>query len=501
MKKILAAILSVVMLCSMTACMGSSVDSGSNSTTSKADTSKAGDTTSSANSETSEAAPETALPAMTTDNITISYAVWDDYEMTRYLADKFMEKYPNITVELKELPLTGYNDALVNLANTEGLPDCYMFLHDLGLVTRNGWMLDITEYFDNDPEVAQYFDSLKLTSKLFDGKRAFVIACEYLPICVYLDRAVFNKLNVEMPDYNWTYEQMLDLMKSMTRPDQNIFGYNNYLGIITMAPIVLNDSQSEFGWDGSNYKFEGAWADAVNTEAEFQRLGYHALINTEAWGAASGDATIWPGASGLVAMQLDAWWTMNNIYSKSEAKEKGIDMVPYVVPRGENAQTNRKPAFLDFGAVSAGTEHPREAWELLKWMSFSKEAWMHRIDAFASLTDDAGNKLYDLPNCLPLINDDELWAAYAKLYPDDPAYAAFFKLANEPVPLGGDGIPGFAAFLADVYNGSDFNGVIGIEGAVMQGVIDANDVAADFNKKGREYYDLAMDEFYAIYGE
>lgn len=496
MKKIIASIMSICMIISITACMGSTEES---TTTTKSTTSANANTDGTGTAE--QPAVESALPPMTTENITISFALWDDYEMTRYLTDKFMEKYPNITVELKELPLGGYNDSLVNLANTEGLPDGFFFLHDLGLVTSNGWLYDFTDYWDNDPDVDNYFDSLKPTTKLFDGKRAYIMACEYLPILVYLDRAVFNKLNEPMPDYDWTYNQMLGLMKSMTRPDQNIFGYNSYLGLVTMAPIVLNDSQSEFGWDGSNYKFEGAWADAVNMEAEFQRLGYRALQSSEAWAAASGDANIWPGNSGLVAMQLDAWWTMNNIYSKSEAKEKGVDMVPYVVPRGDSAETNRKPAFLDFGAISAGTEHPREAYEFLKWISFSSEAWMHRIDAFQTLTDEAGNKLYDLPNCLPLTNDEAVWTAYRKLYPaDEPAYDAFFKLCREPVPLGGDGIPGFAGFLTDVYQNGDFNGVIGIETAVIQGVIDAHDVAADFNKKGREYYDAAMEEFYAIYG-
>jgi multiple sugar transport system substrate-binding protein len=311
---------------------------------------------------------------------------------------------------------------------------------------------------------------------------------------------VFERLNVPMPDYNWTYEEMLDLIRYMTRPDQGIFGYNYFIGPITYAPIVLNDALSEFGWDGQNYNLGGAWADALNLVAEFRRLGNQAIIWTEEWMAVSGDASQWPGNSGRVAMQLDAWWTLNNIYAKSEAIELGIDMVPYVVPRGANSVTNRKPSFLDFGAISAGTRNPREAYEALKWMSWSEEAWYHRLDGFWNLTDEAGNRLYDLPNCLPTVDSPALWAEYRKLYPPDPAYDAFFELCREPVPLGGQGILGFDEWLGTVYFGGDYNGVVGVEAAVFQGAINAHDAVADLNAKGRAYFEEMMDAFRWVYG-
>jgi multiple sugar transport system substrate-binding protein len=438
-------------------------------------------------------------PMNTTDTIHLTYSVWDDYEMTEFLAEKFHQKYPNITIEVKQLPLDGYTDALAALAANREMPDLYQFLALPGPV-NNGWFGDFSEYWFNDPDVAQYFDSLK-PSTLIDGKRAFRMVCEYLPCVAFLDRGVFSKLNVPMPDYNWTYEQMLELIKTMTRPDQHIFGYNYYLGPITHAPVVLNDALSEFGWDGEQYHLEGEWADAVNLVADYRRLGYQALQGTDAWAAASGDIDMWPGNSGLVAIQIDAWWTLNNIYMKSEAREKGIDMAPYVVPRGANAKTNHKVAFLDFGAISSGTKYPREAYEALKFMSFDKEAWMYRIEAFQTLTNEAGDKIYDLPNCMPLINDEEVWTAYRKLYPDDPAYDAFFKNSREPVPLGGQGILGFEEWLGEVYNGGDYNGVVGIEGAVFEGAMNANDAAADLNAKGHAYYEQAVNTFYTIYGQ
>jgi multiple sugar transport system substrate-binding protein len=445
-------------------------------------------------------ADERVMPPMnTTDQITLRYAIWDDYNMTQYLADRFNEKYPNITIEIVRLPPGGYNEALMALAADNDFPDIFQYLGGLQNPINNGWLYDFTEFWDNDPEIDFYLDSLKPNTKI-DGQRAMIMAAEYLPQVAFLDRSVFNRLNVPMPDYNWTYQEMLELVRTMTRPDQNIYGYNYYLGLITWAPVVLNDALSEFGWDGQNYQFEGAWADAVNLVAEFERNGNQPIMWSDEWAAASGDAGMWPGNSGLVAMQFDAWWTLNNIYSKSEAIEKGVDMIPYVVPRGAGTLTNRKPAFIDFAGISAATKHPREAYEALVFMNISREGWMHRIDAFPIITDDAGNIRYDLPNCLPLNNCDEVWAAYRKLYPPDPSYDAFFALAREPVPLGGPVIPGFEMFMAEIYFGGDYNGEPNIELAVRNGLIDAHDVAADFNVRAREYYERAMEEFFLMYG-
>jgi multiple sugar transport system substrate-binding protein len=301
----------------------------------------------------------------------------------------------------------------------------------------------------------------------------------------------------------------MDLAKKMTRPDQGVFGFN-YMGgagPVTLAPIALADGLSEFGWDGENYHMAGPWAEAINFTAEARRLQYQALQGTEAWGAVSGDPNMWPGESGRVAFQMDAWWTLNNIYTKASAIERGIDMIPYVQPRGATAKTNRKDAAVDYAAISSGTKHPREAYEALKFLTWSKEGWTERIKLFPTLVNEAGTRIYDVPNCFPLLNDDALYAEFRKLF--DPlcvgdsvkaqAYDEFMKYSSEPVPLGGQGILGFDLWLSEVYFGQDWNGVTNVEEAVFQGAINANDAVPELEKTGREYYLRALNEFNAIY--
>lgn len=58
-------------------------------------------------------------------------------------------------------------------------------------------------------------------------------------------------------------------------------------------------------------------------------------------------------------MQFDAWWSVD-LFKTDEFVDKGIKWVPYVVPQGDDATTQNKPAFTDFGSLLAATEQPRE---------------------------------------------------------------------------------------------------------------------------------------------
>ncbi|MDR2505683.1 MAG: extracellular solute-binding protein [Oscillospiraceae bacterium] len=435
----------------------------------------------------------------TTDPITLTYSVWDSYEMYEFLAQKFEELHPNIDVQILQLGGTDvYMSNLTNLAAEGKFPDVFQHLN-LDSCIINGWFADITEYVEADEEYQNgYYKSLQDIGYL-DGERCFFIANKYLPITVYLDEAVFEKENVPMPEPDWSWEQMIELMETMTRPDLEIWAYNSFLGILSIGPVALTDGAlAEFGWDGEAYHFEEGWAESIAQEADFRRMNYRADSDPN-YAALMGD--VWAGQSGHVAIQHDAWWTMNNIYTQSDALERGLRMVPYAPPASETVEDSNALAFVDFGAVSSSCKNPREAFELLKFMSYGKDGWFAEIEGFATLVNEAGEKIYRLPDCVPLTEDEEVWAAFRTLFDDSPYWDGYFAGLHRPVSLGGVAIPGFNTFLSEVYNGSDYNGVIGIEAAVFEGVADPYDYADTLNAKGREYYDAVMDEFYAVYGK
>lgn len=432
------------------------------------------------------------LPPMTEEEITLTYASWASHDLNSYLADAFMEEYSNITVELVQLEQEGWNDHLTNLASTGDLPDVFWYMGNVDVPIRNMWLGDFTEYFEADPETENILDTL-VEPGYFDGERKMAAPAAYLPYTIFLDENLFEQQNVEMPSPDWTYSEMIDLIERMTIPEQGIFGYNTFTKLVTMAPIVNGDSYGEFGWDGESYDMTGEWASSLMQHGEFVRNGNHApFFDTDEAEAAFGDRELWAASSGRLAMQFDAWWTVD-LFSTDEFVDRGIKWVPYVVPQGDNAETQNKPAFIDFASISAATEHPREAYELMKFMGWGRDGWEVKLEAFETLEHEDGRPMFPHPDGLPIVKDQDLWDGLRALLPEEHYYEDFLERAKHPIPLGGAAHPGFSTFLDEVYFGGDYGDV---ELAVADGEVNAHDIAADLTELINQYRENAMQELF-----
>lgn len=435
---------------------------------------------------------ENELESMTEEDITLTYASWSHGDLNELLAERFMDIHPNITVDLVELEQDGWNDHLINLASNGELPDVFWYQGNVDIAIRNAWLGDFTEYFENDPETSTILTTLQ-DKGYFDDERKMAAPSKYLPYTVFLDENLFKQMNVDMPSPDWTYSEMIDLMREMTIPEEGIFGYNTLTQIFTMAPIINQDADGEFGWDGEEYDLTTEWADAMTQHAEFVRSGVHApFADTDEAEAAFGDREIWAASTGRLAMQLDAWWT-NELFSEPEFVDKGIEWVPYVVPKGDNAETEHKPAFIDFGSISSATEHPREAYELLKFFGWGKDGWEAKLEAFKTMEDEDGSLLFPFPDELPIIDDEDIWNELRSLLPDSQYYNDFLERAKEPIPLGGAAHAGFETFLDEVYFGGEYDNV---EEAIIEGEVNAHDIAPDLTEKINLYKDEALEELF-----
>lgn len=444
------------------------------------------------------------MPEMnTTDPITLSFMTWDDFEMTEALAQKFMEKYPNITVEIVRTTTGTVTSDLANYAATMSMPDVFFFL-DLDPLLASPYMADITEYIENDEEAQTKLYSTIRKMGYVDGEHCFFMAGEFLPATVYLDKNVFDQMNIELPGQDWTWEEMTELIEKLTDSSQNIWGYfNGMYAPVTAGPIALSDGAiGEFGWNGSGYNFEAGWVDSIEMQLENVRLGNTAVGGSDEYLAVE-PSNEWAGQTGHVGIVTDAFWTLNNIYTKPLATDRGIKMVPYNPPVGEGVDGGQL-AFLDGVAVSSACQHPREAYELIKFLCWGKEGWMERCKLFPTLVwEGTENKAYDVPNCWPMIQDEELNAEFAKLLPDLGYWNDWENLlanVKNPVTWGARTIPGFNAFLAGYYQSADFGGVQGIEAAISAGAADPYDYVTELEAQGKYYYEEALKAFKLVYG-
>ena len=431
---------------------------------------------------------DSLLPPMTTDEITLTFAAWENHYMMEWMAQGFMDRHPNITVEVIWMYLPEYNAGLFNLASAGELPDVFWYLGDITVPLENYWLRDFSEFFDIDPESALFPESLAAAGTIGDLRVS--APSKVLPFAFFLDRSVFERANVPMPSADWTWSEMLDLAREMTIPEQQIFGLNTFTQLITTSPIVNQDAIGEFGWNGYEFDFS-VFADAFEQQLEFIRTGVFPPPYGEERVAAFGDPYIWPAATGQLAMQKDAIWT-DNYFRTPAFVDRGIDFVIYPMPRGDNALTDNKPAFVDFGGISSATPHPREAYELLKWMGWGADGWMHRMEGFRTLENHEGDLLFQAPDGIPVLQNPAVWEVYRALVPQTDAWSAFLDSVQSPVPMGATYIPGFQAFL-------NWMGEQDIWGQMDRGEVRVHDIQDHITENANRFVREAMERVLSIY--
>ena len=149
-------------------------------------------------------------------------------------------------------------------------------------------------------------------SGTFQSGHRYAVPVKFFPGVMYIDLNVLKKLNIPAPDRNWTWKDMIDLIKKATvkdSPDGKAYfgcGYYNrldsYYGIASSQNVI-----GEFGYDGEKFDLE-AWATGEQEFAELKQGGYIApqpnTVEMENW---TGDFEKWCGESEHVALFTEAF--------------------------------------------------------------------------------------------------------------------------------------------------------------------------------------------------
>ncbi len=444
---------------------------------------------------------------MTTDKITLTYFHFDQEETVNYLAERFEELYPNIDVNPIKYVGDDYGGALLTKANNNEMPDVFM-VYDCDFALVNQLYADISGFWNTDPETKDLADTINDANLGCYGTSArFAVPVKFFPGIMFVDNNVLKTLNIEAPTQQWTWNDMINLIKKGT--DYNNangvyygLGYYNrldsYYGIASSQSIV-----GEFGFDGKLFDL-GAWAVGEQEFANLKQAGYVAprqgSTQMEAW---MGDITSWEGATGHVAMFSEAFWTYQNLWATEEYDQYNLDIVPYVIPAvsEEDASANHHSiATIDFGGVSATCTYQREAYELLKFMSFGVDGWLTKIEAYndETLVNASGIELKHDSMPAPITKNEQVWDAYIDMYCADmddehkQLWTNYFASCMQPIPFGWTAIAGYWNFCAEYFNAIQAGGYTGIHDIVDYGVGKAADYVEEANIKANWYHADAM---------
>lgn len=453
----------------------------------------------------------TVAKDLTTDDIELTYFHFDQKEIVEILANRFMDIYPNIKVNPVYEPVDAYNSTLVSMVSNQQSPDVIMY-SDADFALSNQLLMDITELWNSDPEtkkIASTVNDCGLGE--FSTGHRYAVPVKFFPTGMYVDLNCLKALNIKAPSRNWTWDEMIKLIKKATvqeAPDGGPAyygcGYYNrldsYYGIAAAQTI-----QGEFGFNGETFDLS-IWAKGEQEFAELKQGGYIAptksTMQMEAW---LGDFDKWCGDSGRVALFTEAFWTFQNTWNSGNEIYKQMDIVPYVVPavsKEDASKDHHTIATIDFGGLTAGCQHPREAYELLKFMSFGIDGWKTRIQAYndESIVNASGVALkHDVMPC-PITTDEEIWNQYIEMYCKgmDETHVGYwrdyFKSCMQPIPYGWTSIAGYWNYCDQYFNR------IGIHDKVDAGTAKAADFQQEATEMANYYHADAMINFFGPAG-
>ena len=461
-----------------------------------------------------------------TKQVELSYAYWEDQYVVEKLTEGWNTLHPNAKLTSEMNTTADHNQKIINLAASKQVPDVFWVLGSPENMIQKGLLADMSGMWENDPDTKNLIggvNDFKLGYFGTEGK--WTTPVKFFPTVMFLNLTTFQTLNVDMPSADWTWEEFEQVVQSTSH--DKYFGISEACTVITLYPIASDPNCiGEFGWDGTSFDLTN-WADGLELEKEFIEQNYKAPVPD---GKTYGDdnakleelygEVFHPQDRGYAAIRTDNWWCWERFWNDSTFYDNKTFFVPYVVPHTEDNQDSKNMfATIDFGAISSQSENQLEAYYLLKYMTWGAEGWNQRLDNYDAIRAKAieangGDKdVTDggetINNC-PITLDSEVWAKYEKLHPNtetgDPiadlleaakldanarvnVFTDFWTKVKEGkwTCYGSQQIPGFDTFLADYYFKNEFvPGYEGIEQAVLNGGLGADEQVADLTNKANE---------------
>lgn len=339
------------------------------------------------------------IPDWQEKEITLKYATWQytNPEMITIdvvMIDKFMEKYPNITVEMQVVGEDyEWDENFLGLLESNNLPDVFLVRRLESFLPFN-ILADITDYYEHDPDTNFIFPSVKDLG-VYAGRR-FAIPTFIYPKPWFINLDLLDAASISKPKYDWTVEQMISIAKGATNQANHIYGMTTENYFTREYPKVLKIKQNaevgkswySFSFDGEKFNFDdpvmltGANQMRESIDQNYNKPGF-SDEELEEW---YGRPDFIPTYGGKVAIWSEATWSIKDHF---EEMNFNWDVYP-----GPNLVTGGN---TDISGVSALSANKDAAYQLLKWMSFGEEGILSRFEIY----EESGQELYQQANNFP----------------------------------------------------------------------------------------------------
>ncbi len=281
-----------------------------------------------------------------------------------YEADvaEFERLHPHLRVRVIWVPATEYNAKIKTLAAAGLLPDLF-FTGDVWLKYLLPFKRDITDFVLRDADeigIDDYFPEIRAAMQL-DGR--YYILTESMNLSLlYYNRRLFAEAGVPEPEEWWTWDDYMSAGQALTQPGS------------PGRPGVWGSSRVESWWgewivyvrqSGGKVFSEDGRRCLLDSPEAIRGLQFY-LDKSERYGisAPAGFEPINGFVNERVAMivggHVNYWLNYNQM--------AGLDWDVQVLPRGPVTRKGGELAMAGY-SVSATSQHPEEAWALVKFLT------------------------------------------------------------------------------------------------------------------------------------
>lgn len=294
----------------------------------------------------------------------LSVMIWDPVQepgLTTMLGE--FEEKTGIQAEIQLVKWGEYWTLLEAGAEGGSLPDVFwMNSNESQRYMSNDMLLDLTDRISESTliEPSNYPDDIMGLYTYEDGY--YAVPKDIDTVALWYNKEIFDEAGVAYPSSDWTWDEMYEIAKKLTKEDGSVYGIGMPCGnqqtgyfnlIYDKGGYVISDDKKKSGFD------DPKTIESMDFIAKFIDED---LMPSQEVMAESSETTLF--ASGKIAMVIAGSWMLaefaNNEYTSANAD---------VVELPKDAETNRRVSIYNgLGwSAAANTEMPDEAWQLIEY--------------------------------------------------------------------------------------------------------------------------------------
>ena len=302
----------------------------------------------------------------TPNAVEIKVAFWGSPEEIDIVTESmagWQKEHPEIKIRFEHTPYSGYDSKILTRIAGGAAPDVIAaeVNYFVTFATR-GVFLSLNEFIKNDADfkLDDFFPSI--LDRFTVSGEVYAIPRDVAPFaCVFYNKDLFDQAKLPYPNDNWTWEEMLDVAKKLTKRDPS--------GRITQYGF--------YGWAWQNFVYgnAGSLVDDVKIPTQatiddaktIEGLQFYAdLINkyevmpTPLAMANSGMGIDMMFASGRLAMFLSGIWETPALREKYSFH---WDVAMF--PKNKDGVRKFGSGGTGYGVLKS-TQYPKQSWEVVK---------------------------------------------------------------------------------------------------------------------------------------